>query len=116
MPTFHYTALAGDGATVRGDLEAPDRSAAIQRLQDQGLLPIEAAEVATGTSRRVSAPKRLPARAAVRLMRQLATLLEAGVALERSLAILRDLQGDGRSRALVDRLHARPQHGGGHGI
>ncbi|MSO77447.1 MAG: type II secretion system F family protein [Alphaproteobacteria bacterium] len=108
MPVFRYTALAADGATIQGDMDAADRTAAIQRLQDQGLLPIEAVE-ARADPARPQAPARRPptTKTLVGFSRQLATLLSAGIPLERSLAIQREMSAERATVALVARLHGR---------
>ena len=41
MADFDYIAIAGDGRTLRGRIEAADPRAAAQRLQQIGHLPVE---------------------------------------------------------------------------
>ena len=43
MPNFAYRALTASGERVAGELEAADVPTAIARLQDSGLIPIDAA-------------------------------------------------------------------------
>jgi type II secretory pathway component PulF len=46
LATFAYQALTAAGERVSGEIDAADARGAIQRLQDGGLIPIEAQPVA----------------------------------------------------------------------
>ena len=48
MPQYAYRALTEAGERVAGEIEAGDRRGAIQRLQAQGLIPIEAQPAGRG--------------------------------------------------------------------
>src|SRR5262249_37487652 len=90
MPRFHYRALRGTGGEIAGELVAATERDAAQRLQALGSYPIE---IATAAGRRVMPRtvlrgRRLPGSALVLFTRQLATLLAAGVALDRSLVLV----------------------------
>lgn len=41
MPVFKYRAISGTGNTVNGEIEAPDRKGAVQRLATRGLKPVQ---------------------------------------------------------------------------
>ena len=61
MANFAYRALTATGERVTGELEAADVPSAIARLQDSGLIPIDAAPA--GRSERkgsVPPPGRVP--------------------------------------------------------
>ena len=47
MATFAYQALTAAGERVSGEIDAIDVRGAVQRLQDGGLIPIEALPVAS---------------------------------------------------------------------
>lgn len=104
MPKFFYKAVKFDGEPVDGELEAADEAAVIRQLQAQGLIPIEARTTKTlmaslGRVRR----QRLTQKEIGILTRELATLLEAGMTLDRSLQILVDLSThDSLTRVLSD--------------
>ncbi len=92
MTTFFYKAVKQDGEFVEGELEAADEAAVVRHLQGEGLIPIE-----TRTTKSLMAKfgrarkRRLNQKEIGILTRELATLLEAGMTLDRSLQILVDL-------------------------
>ena len=45
MPLFRYKAVGADGKIAEGDLEARSQTAAIDRLQTMGYVPIRADEI-----------------------------------------------------------------------
>jgi len=81
---YRYRAAAASGQIVEGVLQAPSRQRVLAELQRQNLYPVAVDEVGgTGTERRV---RRLGGRAALTLWtRSTATLLGAGVPLDRAL-------------------------------
>ncbi len=95
MKRFHYRALTDRGREVSGELEATGKSDAARKLHQRDLRPFEFREV--NPSGRVSLKHRLirflrlPMNRRRRLLftRQLATLLEAGMPLLRSVRTLR---------------------------
>lgn len=102
MPRFHYRALQPSGAEIAGELVAESEADVAARLQAAGNFPIEIAVAADRIARSVAsrwrlaaAPNRLPTRDLVLFTRQLATLVGAGVALDRALGLVAD---GGRSR------------------
>jgi general secretion pathway protein F len=116
MPHFDYKAVAPNGALVRGQLEASDRSTAAARLQAGGhvLIAVNAASPASGLrallTREIGGRRKAGAQVATQLLGRLAPLLEAGVALEASLALLAGTEGGAGTRdqaaALLRRLRA----------
>jgi general secretion pathway protein F len=111
MPTYRYRALAATGNLLSGSLEAPDRLAAVQRLQTLGHYPIAAEEVSEGAAGSLWAwlnrdlMRRHVTRRDLRLFaQQLATLLNAGLSLERSLEILLGLADADALRTLIGAL------------
>lgn len=103
MPRFRYRALRPAGTEIVGELIAADERDAAARLQALGSYPIE---IATPAERRQRAGRwgggRIASRDLILFTRQLATLVVAGVALDRALSLI----GDGRSRAAGRRLAA----------
>ena len=49
MPTFRYKAVDAAGTVATGELDAANESEIVERLRDQGMLPMQVAR-ATGTS------------------------------------------------------------------
>ena len=108
MPVFVYKAADRRGQTVDGVMEAPDARAVVERLHKEAYYPIRVsphAERASffsfGTSSRVRQ------RDLLALTQQLATLFEAGLPLDRALAILQELATGARVKTIVtDLLHS----------
>jgi general secretion pathway protein F len=98
-PIFVYKAVAPDGAVVRGQIEAPDRNAAAVRLRARGHLPLalDPAGPAHGIrallAREIGGGQRFGPGLLAEFVGRLALLLEAGVALEASLALLASSEG-----------------------
>src|SRR2546430_14836332 len=82
--SFRYRAATAQGELVEGVLQAPSQGNALEELRRQRLYPVELAEL---TITRAPARNTLGKRRALALFtRTLATLLGAGVTLERALA------------------------------
>ncbi len=112
MPTFSYSAIGANGSAESGSLEAVDRNDAIDKLDRQGLQPLEleTASEAKAVKQRPFKPAQqtgaadtastLVAPGGIRLNRsqlvlfteELSDLLEAGLALEPALAIMEQRQ------------------------
>jgi general secretion pathway protein F len=89
MPTFRYKAIAGDGESVTGAIQAESQAAALRLLDEQALFPVTVEEGGGAQTSAISGRKKK-----VRLghqtafYSQLADLLRAGVPLLRSLDVL----------------------------
>ncbi len=91
MPLYHYRALRPSGGEIAGELTADDEREAVQRLQAVGNYPIEISlpEARARPALRFAASRgAVSARDRILFTRQLATLLGAGVALDRGLALI----------------------------
>ena len=89
---FRYEAVSASGELVAGEMEAENQAAVIARLQNQGHVPIRADEASVSfLSRLMSwefrAWKKRPVRNLALLTQQLATLLHAGLSLDRALEL-----------------------------
>ena len=99
MAAFHYNALDAAGKATTGMIEADSARLARTQLRENGLFVVELKALsdtpAQGASRDISLPfrKRIPLSEVSLMLRQLATLLEAGLPLEQALAVLIE-QGD----------------------
>lgn len=96
MPFFEYKAVTAEGRVVEGTLEAADQRTAISRLEEQGQMPIRVSgEGESGLlGREFQWPwqrKRVARRDLLVFTQELATLLHAGLPLDRSLQILSEL-------------------------
>ena len=104
MPEFSYQAIKGSGQVVRGTLVAETEPALLEELRQMGCLPIQVAAKEREGGGRFSVLGRRGLGSGDRLAfaRQLATLVRAGVPLERSLVLSRDLAERPALRAVVD--------------
>jgi len=87
MARFKYKALDRNAVTVRGELDAANESSAFEALKRRRLEPFEIAEKVTQKQFFVGT-KKTKTRDLARYIRQLATLLSAGVTLLEALASL----------------------------
>jgi len=98
MPLYSYRAVTPAGDVSSGELEAANESEIVDRLRDQGLLPMQIAQsigVAAAGERAAKparaslfAPRRVTRDNVLGLTRELATLLRAGLPLDRALELL----------------------------
>jgi general secretion pathway protein F len=100
MPRFRYKAVTSTGEIVEGALEAPSRSAVIDRLRGQGHMPIRAEALAeragAGWWRHpIRLSHRLSQVDVILITRALATLLQAGLPLDRALTMIAELESEG---------------------
>ncbi|NNG05462.1 MAG: type II secretion system F family protein [Inquilinus sp.] len=116
MPRFRYKAVTATGEVVEGEMEGGARADIIARLQSDGGVPIRAEEVVA----RRPAGQRWRPRLALRrqmndaelvtLVRELATLMQARLPLDRALTILVEVAESGPRREfmrqVVDRVRA----------
>ena len=108
MPSFAYKGVATNGRNVSGVVEADTTRSARARLRDQGIFAsqLREAEPATDTSIATSMRRGLPARELARAMRQLATLISAGIPLVDAVSSLRQRPLRPVLRAALDSVRA----------
>src|SRR6516164_7947172 len=110
MPQFRYVAVEASSETIEGRMEAPSKSAVIERLHAAGHVPIRVHEVSVGSLTAVDLGdlfrrRALPRRSLALITGQLATLLQAGLALDEALTIVEELMERPRERACIRGLH-----------
>jgi general secretion pathway protein F len=112
MPVFQYKAVTSAGEVLEGAMDAASQKGVIERLRDMGYTPIRAAEAgaaeAAAVSKRAAAP-RLFQRGVSQddvgvVTREIATLLNAGLPLDRSLEILVGLAENERVAEILRRV------------
>src|SRR3990172_7557981 len=107
MPVFVYRAADRRGQTIDGVMEAPDARAVVERLQRDAYFPIKvAAHAERARWLELGGGARVGQRALLAFTQQLATLFEAGLPLDRALAILEELAGNPRLKTIVGDLLA----------
>lgn len=114
MPDFFYKAITNNGQIVEGFLEGKDEKAIVRNLQEQGYIPLRV------TSQQKALKKwRFPPFAAARrristlltLTQELATLISAGLPLDRSLEILASLTPDIKMQEILRDVLAQVRGG-----
>jgi general secretion pathway protein F len=100
MPLYRYKAVSAGGEVATGELDAANESEIVDRLRDQGLMPMQVVAAVPGASRATPArgaasarrrwfePKHVTADQLMAMTRELATLLRAGLPLDRALETL----------------------------
>jgi len=115
MPVFAYKALKSGGEPVEGEIEATDQAGAIRHLQAEGYIPVRVEAARTGGELRFGLRrgrgKRIPPQQLMLVTRELASLLEAGLTLDRSLQILLDLSDEGPIARLLSGIQERVRAG-----
>lgn len=119
MPRFTYKAVSPDGEVIEGETDAASRQAVVDRLHADGHVPIRAelsrtaAAVATGPSGLAGLfqPRRVRREDLVLITRELATLLQAGLPLDRGMSVMLDLAPVGPVRVLVEEIREKVRGG-----
>jgi general secretion pathway protein F len=100
MPLYRYRAVSTSGEVAVGELDAANESEIVDRLRDRGLMPMQIAHAAgaalassgaaatKGARRRWFESKSVTRDQLLALTRELATLLRAGLTLDRALEVL----------------------------
>lgn len=96
MPQFRYTAIDPSSATVNGRIEASGESAVVEHLHAAGQMPLSIEQIGffpsfSGAELAALFRRRMPRQTLTLITAQLATLLQAGLALDKALEILADL-------------------------
>lgn len=116
MPRFHYRAVTAAGETIDGQMEATDKAGVISQLQQSGHVPIRAEEqrdtlIARAATVRHNAKSGLTRAQLVLFTRQMATLLKAGLPLDRALQIAEGTSAQEADRQVVRLLLSRIEGG-----
>ncbi len=107
MPSFRFKAVAPNGEVLQGQMEAANTDEVVAKLHEQGNLPLEAipADQAAGAGFGALFRSTGVSQADVaNFTQQLATLVGAGLPLDRSLLVLAELAESPRLKRLVDRI------------
>ncbi len=109
MPNFAYEAASPGGAIVRGVIDAPTRSAAVERILAQGRTPTRVVEQsgdapATSAERRSLLPAWGLAADRLTMLRELSLLLRAGLSVERALVAMQGMTTKPRVKHVLQAL------------
>lgn len=108
MAQFHYRAATANGSMREGAIEAGTAAQAVALLRNQGLRPIG---VTPMVARRTGAKARLDPAQIAKLFGELATLLGAGLSLDRALGIAIDNAETAAMRQQLQALHKQVKEG-----
>jgi general secretion pathway protein F len=108
---FRYRGTDSHGKRVSGQIDAANRDEAVRRLRQSAIVPIDvtpgAAAQATGAVRRTAKTRT----AITRSIGELAVLLNAGIALERAMALMLDSVEDAALRSELGRMQQSVKEG-----
>ncbi len=121
MPVYRYKAVDTAGDVATGELEAANESEIVDRLRDQGMLPMQVAPAVGGgpsaavardaakTKKRgglfgLFVPKTVSRDQLLALTRELATLMRAGLPLDRALEVLIGLADSPPAASLLQQI------------
>src|SRR6201992_1468185 len=91
--TFEYKVLDANGKQVKGRVDAPNETAAVATLRQQGSVPLAIEETGLGLNRDIKIPGlggKVKLKDLAIFSRQFATMTNSGLSLLRSLAILEE--------------------------
>ncbi len=121
MARFRYKAVADSGELIDGVMEAPDRDAMVSHLRDLNHLPVLIESIQdgdavspAGKTRRFKMPSRataVPGTAVTFFIREMETLLDAGVPVDRALGIVVETDTTPALDKIVRRLQAQVRDG-----
>lgn len=111
MPKFVYEAASTSGGVSKGIVDAPTRAAAVERLLAQGRTPVRVSEDLGGAS--IGAfplgnilPTFSASEDRLLILRELSTLLRAGLSVERALVVMQGLSVRPRLKSVLAQLTA----------
>jgi general secretion pathway protein F len=103
MPIFAYRSTTMEGTVSEGVIDAPDKRAAIERLRNTGVIPLEVkAPAEQGFRRRIGFFRRRVD--LVSFTAELSTLLAAGLTLETGLSVLAEISEQRGLKEIVQSL------------
>jgi general secretion pathway protein F len=103
MPIFAYRSTTMEGTVSEGVIDAPDKKAAIERLRNTGVIPLEIkAPADQGFRRRLGF--KTGKMDLVSFTAELSTLLAAGLTLEGGLSVLSEISEHKRMKEIVQAL------------
>src|SRR5262245_39891999 len=101
MSQFSYKAVARDGRLTQGRIEGADQRAVAQRIQGMGLIPIAIEQTVIKSQRSRSFFQGISQKDILFFTEELATLVNAGLPLDRSLSIAAELASKPALRIVI---------------
>ena len=115
MPNYRFKAVSGPGEIVEGEMEAVSQAAVLDHLRGQGYLPIRADEAAARPlaellKMEVGRRGGLSRQDTMAIIRELSSLLRAGLALDQALAVLINFTDKEPVKKMMGRVLERVRH------
>jgi general secretion pathway protein F len=101
MPQFSYKAITREGRMTQGRLDAPDQRIVTQRIQGMGLIPVAIEAAIPKSSTRRGFFQGITQKDILFFSEELATLVKAGLPLDRSLSITAELASKPALRVII---------------
>ena len=117
MPVYQYKAASVDGEVFNGTLTGASREQVVAQLQSLGQIPIQVDETTTQqgitqkAAPRLRRSRRITDQHISNATRELATLLRAGMPLDRALSILASLSESERMKQLLEEVQEQVKGG-----
>lgn len=120
MSAFQYQAVSRAGKTVKGIIEADNKSSALSALQEKGLYPTKLNRVKERRRKNKSSGffavyqrifRRVSSKALAATVRQMSTLLIAGMALDEALAAMLEGHGSSELDKILSEIRERVREG-----
>lgn len=111
---YQYQAVNSQGETISGHIDAETERAALGQLQRQGLTPIRLQQqnASIGNPRLTLRPKKIGAQDKALVIRELGTLLQAGVSLAEAVSSMAQSHGDEPLGQAFGRMYGTLRGGG----
>ena len=118
MNIFYYKATDRSGRSIEGNLEAPDYQNAVTQLRRLNYLPIEVTDKQPNKNFHIKRPlqikrlrNKISTKDLVSITQQLATLVDSGITLDKSLSILVDLVEKPQAKEVFKKVHQKVHAG-----
>ena len=118
MNIFYYKATDRLGKPIEGNLEAPDYQNAVAQLRGLNYFPIQISDNQPDKNFSIKRPlqinglrNKISAKDLVSITQQLATLVDSGITLDKSLSILVDLVEKPQAKEILTKVHKKVHAG-----
>ena len=118
MNIFYYKATDRLGKPIEGNLEAPDYQNAVAQLRGLNYFPIQISDNQPDKNFSIKRPlqinglrNKISAKDLVSITQQLATLVDSGITLDKSLSILVDLVEKPHAKEILTKVHKKVHAG-----
>ncbi|HHT9152213.1 MAG TPA: type II secretion system F family protein, partial [Candidatus Hypogeohydataceae bacterium YC40] len=99
METFSYQAISTSNRLIEGQKDAPNQAQLVEELKREGYIVLKVQKAAR---RRRGVSWRTSKKALYLITRELATLLEGGIPIDRRLRLMMNAQQDKSTKALLE--------------